>query len=254
MLAPLDVKAAVLAAVRRDLPATESTDLIRFAPQFPQPMYELIRDYFQDVLLPGMEHVPPNSIALLETNQSFIEAYMVGLNHEMSRELLWRGYPTDQRGTYFRQFWDVRGNARALNEEQREQLKDITAVATWTVNSNLGEHGPRSSTEGQMVLLIRGDLLLRYPRAMVYAVEAVWSEDKTRRNWVRRRCIPAFAPRRVRTSPCLDLRSPRLRCAAQTMRMVLRVGSSFCKNSRPNHALAWMRPRPSVARRNIGVT
>ena len=34
---------------------------------------------------------------------------MVGLNHEFARELLWREYPTDQRGSYFRQFWDVRG-------------------------------------------------------------------------------------------------------------------------------------------------
>ncbi|MFT3901538.1 MAG: hypothetical protein QM727_00020 [Niabella sp.] len=26
----------------------------------------------------------------METNQKFIESYMVGLNHEFSRELLWR--------------------------------------------------------------------------------------------------------------------------------------------------------------------
>ena len=25
----------------------------------------------------------------------------------MSSELLWREYPTDQRGTFFRQFWDT---------------------------------------------------------------------------------------------------------------------------------------------------
>ena len=39
----------------------------------------------------------------------FVEAYMVGLNVEMARELLWRGFPTDQRGTYFDAFW---GTAR----------------------------------------------------------------------------------------------------------------------------------------------
>ena len=37
---------------------------------------------------------------------------MVGLNHEFARELLWREYPTDQRGSYFRQFWDVARRAR----------------------------------------------------------------------------------------------------------------------------------------------
>ena len=40
--------------------------------------------------------------AVLETNPKFVEAFMVGLNTEMSHELLWRGFPTDQRGTYFR--------------------------------------------------------------------------------------------------------------------------------------------------------
>ena len=34
---------------------------------------------------------------------------MVGLNHEMMRELLWREYPTDQRGTAFHRFWGRSG-------------------------------------------------------------------------------------------------------------------------------------------------
>jgi len=65
-----------------------------------------LRDLSQELLLPGLGHVPPNTVTLLETNAKFIEAFMVGLNTEMGRELLWRGFPTDQRGTYFRQFWE----------------------------------------------------------------------------------------------------------------------------------------------------
>ena len=57
--------------------------------------------------MPGLEHVPADTVQLLRDERRFIEAYMVGLNSEMGRELLWRGYPTDQRGTYFRQFWDA---------------------------------------------------------------------------------------------------------------------------------------------------
>ena len=60
-----------------------------------------------ELFLPNIQLIATNSITLLETNQKFIEAYMVGLNHEFARELLWREYPTDQRGSYFRQFWDV---------------------------------------------------------------------------------------------------------------------------------------------------
>jgi hypothetical protein len=181
VLAYLDPKVTVLEAVRKDVPSADSTDLIRFAPEFPQPMYEGLRDYFQSMLLPGLDHVPSNTIALLETNQTFIEAYMVGLNHEMSRELLWRGYPTNRTGTYFRQFWDVRGRILPLAPEEREKFTDIKSIATWVDDSHLGEHASRGSGEGHMVLLIRGDLLRRYPRAMIYAVEAVWSTDKLRR-------------------------------------------------------------------------
>jgi hypothetical protein len=181
VLAQLDPKVTVLAALREQMPSAESTDLIRFAPEFPQPMYECLRDYFQGMLLPGMDQVPSNTIALLETDPQFIESYMVGLNHEMSRELLWRGYPTDRRGTYFRQFWDVRGRVPAPVPEEKEKLKDITPISTWTAESRLGEHAGRGFSEGQMVLLIRGELLNRYPRAMIYAVEGVWSADGTRR-------------------------------------------------------------------------
>jgi hypothetical protein len=181
VLAQLDPKETVLEAVRQDVPSAESTDLIRFVPEFPQPMYEPLRDYFQGMLLPGVEHVPPNTIALLETNQKFIEAYMVGLNHEMSRELLWREYPTDRTGTYFRQFWDVRGRIPPSTPAARDTLTDISPIATWAEASRLGEHASRGSAEGLMVLLIRGDLLRRFPHAIIYAVEAVWSTDATRR-------------------------------------------------------------------------
>jgi hypothetical protein len=180
LLAQLDPKLTVLEAVRQETPATASTDLIRFAPDFPQPMYEPLRDYFQGMLLPGIDQVPPNTIALLETNQKFIEAYMVGLNHEMSRELLWRGYPTNQKATYFQHFWDTRGRVLPATPAP-QQPADITPIAAWDDDSHLGQHTGPGNAEGQLVLLIRGDLLRRYPRAIIYAVEAVWSDDKTRR-------------------------------------------------------------------------
>src|SRR5262249_26978424 len=79
--------------------------------KFRQPMYQPLRDLSQELLLPGVDAVLPNSVLGLKTNRRFVEAYMVGLNVEMGRELLWRGFPTDQRGTCFDQFWDSRGSA-----------------------------------------------------------------------------------------------------------------------------------------------
>ncbi len=131
------------------------------APNFPQPMYEALRDLSQDFLLPGLDDVPPNTVALLETNSPFVESFMVGLNAEMSSELLWRNYPTDQRGTYFRQFWDTSvGHADV----------DLEPITKWG-NNHLGDNTP--NTSGKLVLLIRGELLRRYPNSVIYAVRAV---------------------------------------------------------------------------------
>ncbi len=181
VLRRLSPKEAVLAAVRNTMPTIDNTELTTFAPSFPQPMYEPLRDYAPDMLLPGMDKVPSNTIALLKTDPALIEAYLVGLNHEMSRELLWRGFPTDQRGSYFRQFWDAGGDELPTTDAERESRFDITRITSWASDSRLGSHSARGSAVGQMVLLIRGDLLRRYPRAMVYALESVWSPDGTKR-------------------------------------------------------------------------
>ena len=82
-------------------------------PRFPYPMYEPLHRYDREWMVPGLGLIPrPDMATLLQTNNSFIEAYLVGLNHEMARELLWREYPTDQRGTYFSSFWTGRAGAR----------------------------------------------------------------------------------------------------------------------------------------------
>ncbi len=131
------------------------------APEFPQPMYEALRDLSQDFLLPGLEHIAANTVTLLGTNPNFVESFLVGLNDEMSHELLWRNYPTDQRGTYFRQFWDTSVN----NDEP-----DIETINKWG-DLQLGQNSP--NTSGKLVLLIRGELLRRYPNSVIYAVAAV---------------------------------------------------------------------------------
>jgi hypothetical protein len=141
---------------------------IMLAPEFPAPMYRPLRDLSQDLLLPGAEHLGANTITVLESNNDFIESYMVGLNHEMGRELLWREYPTDQRGTMFRQFWDVAGADPAT---PREDLYDIDPIGGWDPALPLGGN-MRGDEEGQLVLLIRGELLGRYPNAAVSAVKA----------------------------------------------------------------------------------
>lgn len=179
-------------------------DRIMAAPEFPQPMYESLRDRSQDMLLPGIEKVPQNTVGLLEANRRFIESYLCGCNHEFAAELLWREYPTDQRGSYFRQFWDVEGFVpnpdqlelwteeaenqvsedaedwdqlvqETLHKLVAEDLKDIRPLHRWRgapLGGNENSRDPDLNLEEGLVLIVRGDLLKKYPNTVIYAVSA----------------------------------------------------------------------------------
>ncbi|WP_105030371.1 hypothetical protein [Arthrobacter ruber] len=161
-------------------------------PEIDTPMYEPLKDWSSEFFLPNIQLLRNNSITLLETNQKFIEAYMVGLNHEFARELLWREYPTDQRGSYFRQFWDITDYLAQPGLDPaalRERLHDIPELHHWATASGLGTHDYRKAQgdkEEEVVLTIRGDLLKKYPTAVIYAHKAEWepksdgTPDKTK--------------------------------------------------------------------------
>jgi hypothetical protein len=108
-------------------------ETVMAAPSFPQPMYEPLRDLSQELLLPGLDKVEPDTVLGLATNRRFVEAYLVGLNHELGRELLWRGFPTDQRGTWFRHFWGL-GVPNAAPP-------DIDELTTWDRRARGGALG-----------------------------------------------------------------------------------------------------------------
>lgn len=164
--------------IRSELPET-FVEAMAY-PVFDTPMYRPLADLSAELLIPNVNFIENNSVTLLETNQKFVEAYMVGLNHEFARELLWREYPTDQRGSYFRQFWDVSSffaGAASDDKALREKLRDIPPLDRWSRASMLGEHDARErpgDNEEEVVLVIRGELLKRYPGAVIYAQAAEW--------------------------------------------------------------------------------
>jgi hypothetical protein len=129
-------------------------------PVFDVPMFRSLLDVSVDTFVPNLSLVAPNSLTLLENNYEFIESYLAGLNHEMARELLWREFPTDQRGTPFRQFWD------ALSP-----TGDIPPIHEWSPATRLGDNANR---RGDLVLVVRGELLRKYPTTAVYAQRAEW--------------------------------------------------------------------------------
>jgi hypothetical protein len=105
----------------------------------------------------------------------------------MGCELLWREFPTDQRGSYFRQFWDVGDTVnRTTGKSQadlEEELLDIKKLHEWESNTDLGTHAKRPLPAGgnednsNVVLVVRGDLLKKYPTVVIYAQKAMWTQE-----------------------------------------------------------------------------
>ncbi|HRI60874.1 MAG TPA: hypothetical protein PK228_14145, partial [Saprospiraceae bacterium] len=140
------------------------------APDLPYPMYEYLSALSPEFILPGLSEFPNNTVALLEPNKKFIEAYMAGLNHEMARELLWREYPTDQRGSYFRQFWNTLDFIPPSGTNAVD-LNDIELMHTW--NGKLGSHLPPNGHAPGLVLVFRGDLFRKFPNMIIFAQQAI---------------------------------------------------------------------------------
>ncbi|NUT49845.1 MAG: hypothetical protein HOV94_21415 [Saccharothrix sp.] len=181
---PRKVLAGLRIPARLRALAVEQFREVMAYPEIDVPMYRPLVDSSAELFVPNLNLIPQNTITLLETNQRFIESYLVGCNHEMARELLWREYPTDQQGSYFRQFWDP-SSQRSLPgetaEQRRERLRDIPPLHHWSLTSTLGSHDNREAVPGtseeEVVLVIRGDLLKRYPTAVIYAHRAKWRLD-----------------------------------------------------------------------------
>lgn len=145
------------------------TETVMMAPSFPEPMYEPLKEQSQDLLLPGLDKVLPETVVGLRTNRAFVDAYMIGLNFEMARELLWRGFPTDQQGTYFRHFWGFDAGNAATSD-----IDDL--------RKNLGRAlgtPPANAPADEFVLLLRSSLLRRYPNAIIYLTPALTSASST---------------------------------------------------------------------------
>ncbi len=130
-------------------------DRIMAYPELPFPLSKKLETLAPETFLPGVGALPDDFIMAVQTNPRFVEALLLGANHEMGRELLWQGFPTDQRGTPLRHFWQrLDGNA------------DIEPIHHWLAAAPLGKQ--RGST-AMLVLLIRGQLLERFPTLSIYA-------------------------------------------------------------------------------------
>jgi hypothetical protein len=173
------------------LPATPA-DPVMACPDFPAPMAMALKDAAPDWFLPGSTTIPDDRAVLLQANAPFIASFMVGVNDELNREMRWREYPTDLRGSPFTHFWP-----------RPDGQPDIPPVHSWTPQADLRAQLTLGAGELD-VLLIRGLLIRRYPNLVVAAVpvasvhesgdlaENTWEHPKMVLNLDERTCAYAF--------------------------------------------------------------
>jgi len=130
------------------------------APRFDRAMYKALDEYDREWLVPGLGELPEaEMVTLLASNDVFVESFLIGLSDELGRELLWRNYPTDQRATYFRRFWD---------ESKDELLEEIHRFLSTPLGRHMSQGPPGQS--GRAVVVVRGEIVRRYPNLTVMAL------------------------------------------------------------------------------------
>jgi hypothetical protein len=150
---------------RIDSDSANDITLLRVTPDFTEPMFEEVARQSLDFVMPGIDKFPVDRCSVFESNRTFVEAYLLGLNHEMAREMLWREFPANLTATFFRRFWD--------KSDTPVPSSDIQPVRQWARPSTFGHATHRvEATSDPLFFVIRGDLLRKYPNTAVYMQRA----------------------------------------------------------------------------------
>lgn len=141
-------------------------------PFFPEPTFYYLKMLSDRFIIPGMDEIADESIAMFKSNPAFTEAFLCGMNTEMGTELQWREYPTDRRGSYFRKFWDSESSVAAI---QGDNFFDIKPLHLWG-NTHLGENHLQGK-EDLLIFAVKSDLFCLYPGTKVYLNKAEMKDD-----------------------------------------------------------------------------
>jgi len=119
-------------------------------------------------LLPGTAALVHDRAVLMQTNAAFVQALLLGLNGQILAELRWRNLPVAAGCTPLRNFWG------RTDPEAGEPADDIRPVPEWPATAALGDpaNQPAGPPGPDTVLVVRGQLFLRYPATIVYLLSA----------------------------------------------------------------------------------
>ncbi|MGR0221541.1 hypothetical protein [Agromyces sp. ZXT2-6] len=124
-------------------------------PTPPVAMSPLLEKFAPDRILSELTGLPENTVTLVEEHRPFIEAFLVGANHELANELRWRGFPMDGSRTVLTRFWD-RGRAGS-----DPTGADIPPIHLWSRTPGLNLP-PHDDGQADLVLVLRSDAIRRF--------------------------------------------------------------------------------------------
>lgn len=136
-------------------------------PFFPEPTFHYLKMVSDRFIIPGMDEIADESVAMFKSNPAFTEAFLCGMNTEMGTELQWREYPTDRRGSYFRKFWDSESSVAAI---QSDTFFDVKPLHLWG-NTPLGGNHLKGKDD-LLIFAVKSELFRLYPDTKVYLNKA----------------------------------------------------------------------------------
>jgi hypothetical protein len=161
------------------------------SPDLDLPAWTFLRDEAPDWLLPGAAGLTEHHVVAVQSNQAFVDAFLLGINTQTIGELRFRNIPIRSKATPLRQFWS------RVDPAADGYLDDILDIDGWAADSLLGDpaHRPGAGSSTDLVLVFRSPLFRRYPRTVVYLAPVVvaggvpdWQTDPD----IATRLLPSF--------------------------------------------------------------
>lgn len=148
------------------------------------PTWSLLNRHEREWLLPGAGSILPNSVVAMQTNPTFIDCFMVGINTQFLAEMRWRNLPAPRVSTPLRMFWGY------VNHETGKREADIRPIAEWPslamgdpAADDVGALSHQAVKPGDLdgktdlVIAFRTSLFRRYPSTLVYLVRPQPGDD-----------------------------------------------------------------------------
>ncbi len=148
------------------------------APELDIPLWSFVAKETPNWLLPGAGDIPLDRVLAVSTNPPFIEALLVGANHQAVGELRWRNLPVTTGWMPLRRFWQsITDVAVSADHGVACDVKPILDIAApipaaaplWPDQTALGDVSHADNVEGAMlVVVLHTELFRRYPKTQVY--------------------------------------------------------------------------------------